>query len=149
MLFTAMLRAFQPSDLDVCTEIFVSTFAREPWRETWDPDIVRARLEQIVFTPGFYGAVIGGSEITGFALGFSEPWHEGTHFYLKEMCVASQHQRQGLGATLLKFLQQELANRDTKRIYLLTARGDSSEAFYGKAGFYVSPKMIMMARRLE
>lgn len=143
-------RPFTETDLDACVEIFVSTFAQPPWEESWDRGVVRERLEQIVRTPGSFGMVIGGEEkIAGFALGFSEPWHEGTHFYLKEMCIAHDRQRQGLGTGLLADLSRELEARDTRRIYLLTARGDLSEAFYAKAGFYTSPKMILMARRFE
>ena len=143
-------RSFVETDMDTCVEIFVSTFAQPPWSETWDGGVVRARLEQIVRTPGSFGVVIGdGETIVGFALGFSEPWHEGTHFYLKEMCIAHDRQRQGLGTRLMEHLSIELESRDTRRIYLLTARGDMSEAFYAKAGFYTSPKMILMARRFE
>lgn len=142
-----MLRHLRESDLPACVRIFVSTFAQPPWEEHWQPDTVRARLEQILRTPHAFGVVTGDAEVQGFALGFSEPWHEGTHFYLKEMCVDHTCQRQGLGTRLLEYLQQELIHRDTRRIYLLTARGDVAEAFYAKAGFYVSPKMILMARR--
>jgi len=96
-----------------------------------------------------FGVVIGTDEIAGFALGFSEPWHEGTHFYLKEMCIHHGSQRQGLGTQLMDFLLKKLIERYTNRVYLLTARGETSEAFYSKIGFYTSPKMIMMARRTE
>jgi predicted N-acetyltransferase YhbS len=142
-------RKFQESDLDQCVDLFVSTFAQEPWSETWDPGIVRERLAQIIKTPHSFGVVTGAPRITGFALGFSEPWHEGSHFYLKEMCVDHAHQRQGLGTALVAFLSEELLKLGSQRIYLLTARGDTSEAFYSKIGFYTSPKMILMARRFE
>lgn len=144
---TRMFRHFKGQDLDQCVDLFVSTFAQPPWNESWNPDTVRARLDQIVKTPHSFGVVASDSRIRGFALGFSEPWHEGTHFYLKEMCVDPSCQRQGLGTGLMQFLSEELKGRDTKRIYLLTARGDMSEAFYTKIGFYTSPKMILMARR--
>jgi aminoglycoside 6'-N-acetyltransferase I len=145
-----MTRLFEAKDLGRCVELFVSTFAQTPWNEIWEPGVVHARLEQIVLTPGAQGAVIlTDGEITGFALGISEPWHEGSHFYLKEMCISHAHQRQGLGTRLLEFLTSELRNQGAVRIYLLTARGDMSEAFYAKAGFYTSPKMILMARRFE
>ena len=144
-----MLRRFEETDLESCVELFRSTFAQPPWSEDWKPEVVRARLEQIIRTPHFFGAVIGGETLQGFALGFSEPWHEGTHFYLKEMCIAHAHQRKGLGTKLVDFLSTELHERDTRRIYLLTAKGDLSEAFYAKAGFTTSPKMILMARRSE
>jgi len=144
-----MTRVFQQTDLDPCVDLFIATFVRPPWSEIWDRSVVRARLDQIIRTPLFYGVVVGGDVITGFALGFSEPWHEGTHFYLKEMCIDPDHQRQGLGTRLMDFLLTELTARDTRRVYLLTARGDMSEAFYSKIGFYTSPKMILMARRIE
>ncbi len=144
-----VIRAFKETDIDQCVGLFIATFAHPPWNETWDPATVRARLDQIVRTPMFWGAVIGTEVITGFALGVSEPWHEGTHFHLREMCVGHGLQRQGHGTRLMEFLFAELASRDTKRVYLLTARGDQSEAFYSKQGFYTSPKMILMARRIE
>lgn len=145
-----MTRHFEASDLDACVDLFVSTFGKPPWSETWDPQVVHARLDQIVRTPLSFGAVIlADGEIAGFSLGISEPWHEGAHFYLKEMCVAHARQRQGLGTRLLDYLLDELRGQDTRRVYLLTARGDMSEAFYAKAGFYTSPKMILMARRIE
>ncbi len=145
-----MTRHFEASDLAACVELFVSTFAQPPWSETWDPRIVHARLDQIIRTPGSFGVIIlAEGEIAGFALGISEPWHEGAHFYLKEMCVAHGHQRQGLGTRLMECLFDGLRESHTKRVYLLTARGDMSESFYAKAGFYTSPKMILMARRIE
>lgn len=145
-----MTRAFLTSDLAVCVELFVSTFAQPPWNETWERGVVRARLEQITRTPGAYGAVIlKEGEIIGFALGVSEPWHEGSHFYLREMCVSHTHQRLGSGSCLLDYLASQLREKDTNRIYLLTARGDMSESFYAKAGFYTSHKMILMARCFE
>ena len=145
-----MTRHFEASDLDGCVELFVSTFGLPPWSETWDPRIVRARLDQIIRTPQSFGVVIlADGEVVGFALGISEPWHEGAHFLLKEMCIAHGHQRQGLGSRLMDYMLCELRGRDTKRVYLLTARGDMSEAFYSKAGFYTSPRMILMARHIE
>ena len=143
------MRMFTAADFDPFVELYIRTFASPPWNETWSPRLVSQRLDQIIHTPGFLGVVVGSNPLSGFVFGTSEPWHEGTHFNLKEMCVHPDHQRRGLGTKLLEFLSLELETRDTKRIYLLTARGDMSEAFYTKSGFYTSPKMILMARRLD
>ncbi len=93
--------------------------------------------------------VIGNDKLAGFALGFLEPWHDGYHFYLKEMCIHADFQRQGIGTQLMKSLTEFLKRSNTKKMYLLTARGDLSESFYEKMGFYTSPKMIMMAQHIE
>lgn len=166
-----IVRPFEDSDLEACAGLFTETFARPPWNETWDPEVVSARLEQIVRTPHFLGLVLiaqpdlitsngdaegqGGDpdgregELLGFALGFAEPWHEGSHFYLKEMCVHPDHQRQGLGSRLMTELMARTQERGSSRIYLLTTRGEAAEQFYTRAGFYTSPKMILMARRFS
>ena len=143
-----MNRAFQLADLDACIDLFIETFAQPPWSETWERPVVKARLEQIIGTPGSYGVVTGDDDgITAFALGVSEPWHEGSHFFLKECCVSHRHQRQGIGTRLMDYLSEQLKERDATRIYLLTARGEMSEAFYTKIGYYTSQRMILMARR--
>lgn len=49
----------------------------------------------------------------------------------------------------MKFLAREVREQGAQRIYLLTARGDISEAFYTKMGFYTSPKMILMSQRFD
>lgn len=144
-----MFRPLEESDLDSCVDLFVCTFAQPPWNETWEPAIVRARLDQIFRTPMSFGVVSWDTRLMGFALGVSEPWHEGSHFFLKEMCIRAEDQRQGHGTRLLDHLSSQLQAGDTTRIYLLTARGDMSEAFYTHAGFYTSPRMILMARRFE
>lgn len=146
-----MNRPLQTTDIDACVDLFVRTFALPPWNETWSHSLVKARLEQITGTPGWSGAVTVNEvgEIIAFALGVSEPWHEGSHFFLKECCVDGSHQRQGIGTRLMEYLGEQLQYGDNTRIYLLTARGEMSEAFYTKLGFYTSPRMILMARKFE
>lgn len=144
-----MTRAFTDADFDACVDLYITTFAGEPWNETWERTLVEARLRQMTGTPGFYGIVTDDVPLSGFALGISEPWHEGHHFYLKEMCVRPSLQRQGLGTRLIEDLSKSLRASGVTRIYLLTARDTPTEAFYSKAGLYTSPKMILMARRFE
>lgn len=139
-----------PSDLDSCTGIFCRTFSQPPWNEEWDPAIAAKRLLQVFQTPGFEGVLAEreGSAL-GFAVGFSEPWKDGFVYYLKEACILPSFQRQGVGTRLMEVLSERLAQNGVAKIYLLTARGDSSEAFYAKLGFYTSEKMVMMGRHLQ
>lgn len=164
----SVVRPFNEKDLEACVDLYVETFARPPWSETWDRTVVRARLDQITRTPHFFGLIAEKAAQSeeaeaaregweaerndvpvAFVLGYEEPWHQGSHFYLKEMCVHPDHQRQGIGSRLMESLTATLKERGAQRLYLLTSRGDLSESFYTKAGFYTSPKMILMARRLS
>ena len=145
----SMMRPFSEADFDACVTLYIATFAGEPWNETWSQEVVAARLRQMLLTPGFFGVVIDAGGINGFALGIAEPWHEGSHFYLKEMCIHPSLQRRGLGKQLLQYLSDQIQETGSSRIYLLTARDGPTESFYAKAGFYTSPRMILMARRFE
>jgi ribosomal protein S18 acetylase RimI-like enzyme len=145
---TPSLREATPDDLDSCVDLFCRTFAQPPWNEEWDQAIARKRLLQVFQTPGFVGAVAEQSGLLGFAIGFCEPWKDGYVYYLKEACVDPSIQRQGIGTRLMGFLTERLPAQGVAKIYLLTARGDSSEAFYAKLGFYTSGKMILMGKYL-
>lgn len=133
-----------------CATLFQAVFNEAPWNENWPTMATLTRLEEIYRTPGFYGlaAEAEGQGMVGFVMGYTEQWQEQKHFYLKEMCVATQEQRRGVGAEIMQRLEQGLVAMDVEKIYLLTARGSSAEAFYQKCGFYISPKMIMMAKYL-
>jgi ribosomal protein S18 acetylase RimI-like enzyme len=144
-----LIRPVRFEDVEACANIFIDTFSRPPWNEHWEFDLVYSRLKQILDTPFSFGLIIEGTSPIGFALGFSEPWHQGNHFYLKEMCIHPDFQRQGLGTHLMNNLITSLREQNTQKIYLLTSRGDLSERFYAKLGFYTSPKMIMMAQHLK
>lgn len=143
-------RQFKASDLKAAVDIYCKTFAQPPWQETWDDTTVHDRLGQIMNTPHSFGvASVHDGELTGFILGFSEPWHNGFHYYLKEMCIDYRLQRQGIGTALINYLRKELSDQEVEKIYLFTTRGDLSEAFYTKNGFYTSPRMIMMGNYLS
>ncbi|BCM93257.1 hypothetical protein IAD21_05146 [Abditibacteriota bacterium] len=140
----------EAANLMDCAELFVNVFNGPPWNESWQQDAVMRRLEECYRTPHFYGllAKVEGRAV-GFALGYGEQWDQSQHFYLKEMCVAADLQRSGVGTALMEALEQNLKGRGVEKIYLYTARDTSSQNFYEKQGFYVSSKMIMMAKWLS
>ena len=81
------------------------------------------------------------------AFGYSQRYQEEMHYFLLEFCVANDRQREGIGGNLLKELHRRLQKSGVSRIYTLTGRETPAQAFYEKGGFYVSPKMVMMAKR--
>jgi N-acetylglutamate synthase-like GNAT family acetyltransferase len=136
--------------LGQCAELFITVFNDEPWRENWSSIAVLTRLQEIYNTPGFYGVVAAqDGKLLGFAMGYIEQWDKEKVFYLKEMCVKTQLQGRGIGTTILETLEDELSQMGVNKVYLLTARNSSAEAFYNKRGFYVSQKMIMMGKYLK
>ena len=143
------VRSIEPDDIPRCAELFAAAFAREPWREEWDLADATARLDEVYRTPGAYGLVAEeNGEICGFALGYIEHLNREQHFYLKEVAVAPEHQREGVGAALMETLCRNLQGMGITIVYLLTLRNSPAEAFYRKCGFHPSSQMIVMGRRL-
>lgn len=87
-------------------------------------------------------------EIVGFALGQVEQWATSRHFLLREICVALQMQRRGVGSQLMQALEDHLREAGIERIVLHTAREGNAQAFYNRCGFHTSARMVMMSKRL-
>ncbi len=140
---------FTVGHLDAAADLYVAVFNAAPWHDRWTATTARPRLADTLATPGALGFALLEGDLLGFVLGFAEPWFDGAHFYLKEMCVQSDRQRTGLGTCLLLHLEQALREQRIERAYLLTAHEGPAQAFYAKHGYYTSSKMRVMARRLD
>lgn len=139
---------FAAEHLDAAADLYIAVFNAAPWHDRWTMATARARLADTLATPGARGFALLDGALLGFVLGFAEPWFDGTHFYIKEMCVRAGRQRTGLGTRLLQHLERALREQQVDRVYLLTAREGPAQAFYAKQGYYTSPKMCLMAHRL-
>ncbi|MBA2781031.1 GNAT family N-acetyltransferase [Billgrantia kenyensis] len=144
-------RRLEEGDLEACATLFAQEFSAPPWSEPWTNERALARLEHFHASPGFVGMLALGDqgEVAGFLLGNLEPYVEGKLFYLREMCVATHRQGQGLGSELYRALERELATRDVRAVYLATGRGIPAARFYQQLGFRCSEGMAFYARGLK
>ncbi|MEK7951230.1 GNAT family N-acetyltransferase [Luteolibacter soli] len=141
-------RESTPADLSACSRFFAEVFNAAPWDENWSLESSLQRLSDCAATPNFLGMVAeDDTGIAALAFGYWQRYQEEQHYYLLEFCVANDRQGEGIGARLMEALHARLQNDNVNRIYTLTARETPAQDFYEKAGFYVSPKMILMARR--
>ena len=145
------LKRLNSTNIEEATKLYIDVFNGEPWYDGWELEDARERLEDIFNNPNFIGNGIydDKEELIGFLLGYTEKWLSSNNFYLNEMCVKTDLQSKGIGSKLLKEFENICEEKKISRIYLLTAREGQAEAFYKKSNFYVSPKMIMMSKRLD
>ena len=142
------IRESTPADLAACARFFAEVFNAAPWDEDWTEESSLQRLSDCAATPNFLGMVAeDDAGIAALAFGYWQRYQEEKHYYLLEFCVANDRQGEGIGTRLIEALHARLQNDGVNRIYTLTARETPAQDFYEKAGFYVSPKMILMARR--
>ena len=143
-----IIRECTAIDLPACARFFSTVFNSPPWDEIWSEESSLQRLSDCATTPNFLGLVAeDDSGIAALAFGYWQRYQEERHFYLLEFCVANDRQGEGIGTRLMEDLHARLQAGGIQRIYTLTARDTPARGFYEKAGFYVSPKMILMARR--
>ena len=143
------INLFTEKNLDECTFLFVEVFNKKPWNESWTFETAKSLLSQILNTPGFIGFILQKQGIIlGFVVGYWEQRDKSKNFYLKEICVSSNKQRQGIGTKLIEHLVYRLNEIDVNLIYLLTMKDEYAEVFYSKKGFLASHRMIMMTKHL-
>lgn len=133
--------------LSAAARLFVSVFNAPPWSESWSEESARARLEDVVRTPGFVGVALhDGQELCGFAVGHKEHWHTGKHFLLREMCVRTESQRQGIGAALLSALEARLVG--VEQVYLRTDRHGPAHRFDERCGYRLAQRTGVMTKKI-
>lgn len=142
------IRSFLDADIPACATLFSALFSSPPWNENWTIETAHRRLADCAATPNFIGVLAEDAQgLAGFAVGYLQHYMNERHYFLLELCVDTRRQRQGVGSALMTELHSRIKEAGANRAYTLTARDTAAQKFYEKAGFYVSPKMIVMARR--
>lgn len=141
-------RTLNLADAGSIAGLFVDVFNAPPWSDGWTLDAARERLAGFLDSPASFGVVfIENTTPFAFALGHIERWIGASHFHLKEMCVARDRQRGGVGAELLALLVAELRERRVQQIFCETRPGTAADAFYRKAEFR-QLNLVALAKKL-
>ena len=112
----------------------MDAYNRPPWNDNWNKDTAIALLSCYYNSPEFMGwTAAAGNEIVGCGVGNIEPYYQGNIFYLKELFVAAQYQKAGIGRRLVSAVKHDVALAGAKTIILLTS--DAIFNFYSKCGF--------------
>lgn len=129
--------------------LYQSVFNGEPWRDGWSQEAVIERLASFAQYPKFLGlGCVVGSKPVALVLGWGERWVGGWQFHIKEMCVASDAQRQHLGAKLLSKFENVLALEGYERVFLETGETAPARMFYESQG-YIRIKLTSLAKPLR
>ncbi|WP_410497896.1 GNAT family N-acetyltransferase [Chitinibacter sp. S2-10] len=125
-------------------ELYLRVFNAAPWHDGWQIDAVRERFATFSQFPRFYGLGMLADEVpVGLVFGWGERWIDGWHFFLKEFCVDTQWQGQGLGKRLFAEYEQRLHAQGYRWTFLNTGRAVPAYQFYQKIGFVEEDQAIM------
>ena len=132
-------------DLVDCSELLVSIFKEPQWNEDWDVEDSFERLSAFLSCPNTISlkAEFKG-QICGFLIGEIQRWKKSNVYYLKEMCVTTSMQRQGVGKAMMAQLGGILKEKRVVQIFLITQRDGVPSKFYASLEFKEIPSIMVM-----
>ena len=138
---------FTADDVEQAARLYVACFNAPPWDDDWSADAAERRLETLLQFPGAIGLISTSStKMVGLAIGHCEPWADGLHYYLNEICVESEAQRNGVGEALLDEICKTLRAEGVSSVYLLTEISTAAESFFRKQGFEADEVSVKLWR---
>ena len=145
---TAEYQDFAPPHLNAAARMFIDIFNSPPWNDNWTTVSAHERLNSIMCSYGYIGfAAFANNQLIGFAAGNIEPFYDGNTFYLREIAVAPQYQRTGIGKALLDRTLTVAASKDVQRSYLLTRNDVAAYEVYLNWGFKdIAPLRAMVLK---
>lgn len=132
---SASIKLFEETDLSNCAQLFANVFNGAPWNESWHVTDAKMRVGDIFKSPRFIGLVARERDFVGFIAGNVIRIEHNDIFELKEMCVATDTQRKGIGSLMINTLKGHLRARQVTGIFLQTSHETPAYEFYKKHGF--------------
>ena len=87
--------------------------------------------------------------LVGFLQGEIEQWQDKMQLYLKEICVHSNHFRQGIGRAMMQSLSDLLKKVGVSQIVLISSRLGGSYDFFSELGFSANETLAVMSAHLS
>lgn len=132
-------------DIPGLAQALSKAYAQPPWNEQWTRERALRRIKAILGNFESIGlAAIEDNEVVGGLLGYTDPYAEEDFFYISELFVIPQKQKQGVGRQLLRELELLLKQKNIHVIQLMSI--DTNEAFYGKCGLTKDDVSVLFRR---
>lgn len=140
-----MIRKFEPSDLEPCTEIFMSVYNNEIWQNCWSFERAKEYLKDITDFKKFIGfTLLVDNSVKGAILCREKTWWNNNEIFVEEMFVSPELQRQGYGTALLNAVECYIKEKGLAGFTLLTNRYTPAPNFYRKNGFSEGEHVLFM-----
>jgi len=135
-------------DVEAFAELYASIYNAAPWHDGWSLSVAKERLRGLAAAPRFeaLGAYQAGNGV-GLVLGAGERSANGWVFHIREMFVAPELQRGGIGRSLLAAFERSLASRYIG-VYLQTGGQVPADKFYASCGYAISD-MVSLTKRID
>ncbi|MEG1709991.1 MAG: GNAT family N-acetyltransferase [Acinetobacter sp.] len=133
--------------LDICVDLFIDTFSKEPWNDVYDSKKqVVDFFENHIKNNYFVGYVLkDDDDVVALSIGSKKPWIKGMEYYIDQLCVKADMQGLGIGSQFLRLICEDIKLQGMNAIILNTEKGFPSEKFYLKNGFTALDELVVLA----
>jgi len=112
---------YEPEHLEICQELFTSIYNTEDFGCEFTRARATTYLEELTSAPRFIGFLLFGKQkLLGVALCHEKTWDQRDELYIDEFLIHPDHQQNGLGSKLLRFIEKFAKTRKLAGITLTT-----------------------------
>lgn len=130
------LANIEDKNIKACTKIYIETYAKDPWNEQYDFDIVHNHIKKFISKDSNHGWVLYQEEnAIGIILGIIIPALGGDYFRIEDLCISPSSQGLGYGSEFIKMISNELRSYKVDSIILNTVKEFPAYKFYLKNKF--------------
>ncbi|NLB61885.1 MAG: GNAT family N-acetyltransferase [Clostridiales bacterium] len=115
----------------------------------WTADSAYKRILQVVTTNDSFCLILKDNEqIIGFSMGYFVQYDDIIGFDIVEIVIKKEFQRQGIGTTFMKEIEQRVKEKGALQIQLQAVNDDMHNNFYGKLGYKNATNFVFKAKML-
>ena len=142
----------RPSIFENVCKLYRDAFNGPPWNEKWSFERAKIRILDLVKYERSLGIVAcnpASQTPLAIAIGVFQTCADYDQFYINELCVHPDWQKQGLGQLTLNKIIETAFEQGAQKIYLYTEKNSHLEKFYAKRGFQADSAEIQMSMQKE
>lgn len=145
------LKELTLAEKNAVRDLFRSVFTAEPWNDDWsDGTQLDAYLTDLMGNVNSLSfGLYDDDRLIALSMGYIKHWYAGTEYVIEELCVARDRQGKGVGTRFLRSVEQTIARRGIRHVFLLTDRALPAFDFYQKAGYRECEGITALAKSIE
>lgn len=134
--------------IDSCIDLFIETFAKEPWNDVYESRQQIVNLFNNYFNTNYFIGYVAklDDKIVALSLGMKKPWIEGLEYYIDQFCVGYEMQGKGIGSWFINKIEESIKTQGMNGILLNTERGYPAVEFYKKNGFKILNDILVLGK---
>lgn len=137
------------SDLEIITDIFIESYQKQPWSESWKRNDAFKRLNFLFSIPNSFCYVYEyKGSIVGAIFALNLPWHIGTQLEIREFFIQPLFQNKGIGKDMFKKIECIAKECGVKEITLSTKNVAHLVHFYKENKCTQNTELILFSKNI-